>query len=88
MDMAQDLVRSVVRAFYGDARVFDTRHILIVDALAIHSTLRDDDLSFLMSMNLKDLHKLCGRMREDRFIAQYAWLIDTILCSQIADLTN
>lgn len=31
MDLAQVLVRSVVRAFY------ETKHILIVDALVIHS---------------------------------------------------
>jgi transcription initiation factor TFIIE subunit alpha len=70
MDLAQTLVRSVVRAFYLDQDL-DTRHVLIVDALVIHSALRDDDLSYLMSMNLKDLHKICGRMREDRFIAQH-----------------
>ena len=31
MDLAKNLVRSVARAFY------ETRHILIVDALVIHS---------------------------------------------------
>ncbi len=31
MDLAKMLVRSVVRAFY------ETRHILIIDALVIHS---------------------------------------------------
>ncbi|KAK7750219.1 hypothetical protein SLS62_007849 [Diatrype stigma] len=68
MDLAQTLVRSVVRAFYDDAKTFDRRHILVVDALVIHSALRDDDMSYLMNMNLKDLHKICGRLREDRFI--------------------
>ncbi|RYP20089.1 hypothetical protein DL765_003015 [Monosporascus sp. GIB2] len=68
MDLAQTLVRSVVRAFYDDPRSFDRRHILVVDALVIHSALRDDDMSYLMNMNLKDLHKICGRLREDRFI--------------------
>ncbi|KAI0472170.1 hypothetical protein GGR56DRAFT_667816 [Xylariaceae sp. FL0804] len=67
MDLAQQLVRSVARAFY-DTRSFDTRHILIIDALVLHSALRDDDLSYLMSMNLKDLHKICARLREDRFL--------------------
>ena len=31
MDLAKTLIRSVARAFY------DTRHILIIDALLIHS---------------------------------------------------
>jgi len=31
MDLAHELVRSVMRAFY------DTKHILVVDALIIHS---------------------------------------------------
>jgi transcription initiation factor TFIIE subunit alpha len=39
MDLANTLIRSVVRAFY------ETRHILVVDALFLHSvydTLRED----------------------------------------------
>lgn len=63
MDLAQTLVRSVMRAFY------ETRHILVIDALIIHSALRDDDMAYLMGMNTKDLHKLCGKLREDRFLA-------------------
>lgn len=62
MDLSRTLVRAVVRAFY------DTKHILVVDALVIHSALRDDDLAYLMNMNTKDLHKLCGRLKEDRFL--------------------
>lgn len=68
MDLAQTLVRSVARAFY-DTRQVDPRHIVIIDALIIHSALRDDDLSYLMAQNTKDLHKICGRLKEDRFIS-------------------
>lgn len=71
MDLAQTLLRSVVRAFYRDKEAFDMRHILIVDALVMHSALRDDDLGYLMSMNLKDLHKICATLKEQRFIAQH-----------------
>jgi transcription initiation factor IIE alpha subunit len=39
--------------------------------------LRDDDMAHLMGMNTKELHKLCGKLREDRFLAVYA--IDSIL---------
>ncbi|KHJ35344.1 putative tfiie alpha subunit [Erysiphe necator] len=63
MELAKSLVRSCMRSFY------DTKHILVVDALIIHSALRDDDLAYLMGMNLKELHKLCGRLNEDRFLA-------------------
>ncbi|TVY52565.1 Transcription initiation factor IIE subunit alpha [Lachnellula cervina] len=63
MDLAQMLVRSCVRSFY------DTKHILVIDALIIHSALRDDDMAYLMGMNTKELHKLCGRLKEDRFLA-------------------
>ena len=34
-------------------------------------SLRDDDMAYLMGMNTKELHKLCGRLREDRFLAVY-----------------
>ncbi|KAL1875279.1 hypothetical protein VTK73DRAFT_10235 [Phialemonium thermophilum] len=63
MDLAQTLVRSVMRAFY------ETRHILVIEALIVHSALRDDDMAYLMGMNTKDLHKLCGKLREDRLLA-------------------
>ena len=33
--------------------------------------LRDDDMAYLMGMNTKDLHKLCGKLREDRLLAVY-----------------
>ncbi|KAI0157757.1 hypothetical protein GGR57DRAFT_460822 [Xylariaceae sp. FL1272] len=67
LDMAQELLRSVMRTFYGPPNS-DTRLILIIDALCFHSALRDDDLGLLMNMNLKDLHKLCGKLREERFL--------------------
>jgi transcription initiation factor TFIIE subunit alpha len=53
----------VVRAFY------ETRHILVVDALFIHSVLHAEDLAHLLGMQPKDLRKLCARLREDRLIA-------------------
>ncbi|KAH9910042.1 hypothetical protein F4778DRAFT_31171 [Xylariomycetidae sp. FL2044] len=70
IELAQTLVRSVARAFYSP-KDLDTRHILIVDAVIFHSTLRDDDLSFLMNMNLKDLHRICARLRDDRLLHQH-----------------
>ncbi|KAM3452981.1 hypothetical protein MY3296_004084 [Beauveria thailandica] len=32
------------------------------------TVLRDDDLAYLMATNPKDLHKICGKLREDRFL--------------------
>ncbi|GAM35655.1 hypothetical protein TCE0_017r04151 [Talaromyces pinophilus] len=54
MDLASALVRSVVRAFY------ETRQILVVDALFIHSVLHAEDLAHLLGMQQKDLRKLCS----------------------------
>ncbi|KAI0135298.1 hypothetical protein F4814DRAFT_400502 [Daldinia grandis] len=66
MDMVQTLVRSVVRAFYTNPE--DRRMIIIIDALVRHTTLRDDDLSYLVHLNGKDLHKVCGKLKEDHLL--------------------
>ncbi|OQE19779.1 hypothetical protein PENFLA_c018G04886 [Penicillium flavigenum] len=62
MDLSKTLIRTVARAFY------ETRHILVVDALFLHSVLHAEDLAFLMGMQQKDLRKLCAKLREDRLI--------------------
>ncbi|KAK2612920.1 hypothetical protein QQS21_001031 [Conoideocrella luteorostrata] len=62
MDLAVTLIKSVMRAFYP------TRDILVMDALILHEALRDDDLAYIMAINTKDLHKICGKLREDRFL--------------------
>ncbi|KAJ5155271.1 hypothetical protein N7492_008074 [Penicillium capsulatum] len=63
MDLANTLIRSVVRAFY------ETRHVLVIDALFLHSVLHAEDLAFLIGMQPKDVRKLLGRLRENRLIA-------------------
>lgn len=35
------------------------------------NSLRDDDLAYLMNITTKELHKLCGKMKEARFLAVY-----------------
>ncbi|CAN8095715.1 unnamed protein product [Discula destructiva] len=68
MDLAKQLVRSCARSFYSQPP-FDVRHVLIIDALAIHGALRDDDLGYLLSIPaMKDLHKLCARLKDERFL--------------------
>jgi transcription initiation factor TFIIE subunit alpha len=65
MEVAQTLVRSVMRAFYT------TQEVLVIEALVTHSALRDDELAYLMKMNIKDLHKLCASLRDARFLVMH-----------------
>lgn len=64
MDLAQSLVRTVVQSFY------ETKHVLVVEALIQHSALRDDDLAYLCGFGTqtKELHKVCASLRQDRLI--------------------
>ncbi|KAK4147108.1 uncharacterized protein C8A04DRAFT_9201 [Dichotomopilus funicola] len=62
MEVAQALVRAVMRAFYT------TQEVLVIEALATHSALRDDELAYLMRMNIKDMHRLCAGLRDARFL--------------------
>lgn len=66
MDLARTLIRSVARAFY------EVEHVLIIDALILHSALRDDDLALLMGQQPKYLRKLASRLREDGLVAVHA----------------
>lgn len=61
--LATDLLRTVVRAFYPP------EHVLVIDALVIHSTLPRHDLGHLLGMQDKALGKVCGRLREDGLLA-------------------
>ncbi|KAL8944648.1 MAG: hypothetical protein Q9216_000345 [Gyalolechia sp. 2 TL-2023] len=76
MDLAKTLIRSVVRVFH------ETRHVLVIDALMKSNPLVDhainvpslsnEDLAHLLSMQPKDLRKLCGKLREDRLLAVHS----------------
>lgn len=68
MDIASQLVRSVVRAFYPT----EPAYIIIIDALIMHSALRDDDLALLLGTQTKFLRKLCSRLREDGLISVHS----------------
>ncbi|PSR79114.1 hypothetical protein BD289DRAFT_106217 [Coniella lustricola] len=68
MDLAKQLVRMCTRAFYSQPP-YDNRYLLIVDALVIHGALRDDDLGYLLNITaMKDLHKLCYKLQQERFL--------------------
>lgn len=34
-------------------------------------SLRDDDMGYLLGLQTKDLHKLCGKLKEDRMLHVY-----------------
>ena len=61
--LATDLLRTVARAFYP------TEHILVIEALIIHSTLSDTDLAHVLGLQAKALRKLCGRLKEDGLLS-------------------
>lgn len=63
MDLAKNLIRMTVRAFYS------TEHVLVVDALAIHSTLPDTDLATALGMPRGQLRKLCGTLKADGLVS-------------------
>lgn len=62
-DLATNLLRTVARAFYT------TEHVLVIDALILHSTLPDSDLAYVLGMQPKALRKICGRLREDGLLS-------------------
>lgn len=62
-ELAVELLRMIVRSYY------QTEHILVIDALCFHSTLSDQDLSSAVSMNVKPLRKVAGRLKEDGLIS-------------------
>ena len=62
-DLATTLLRTTVRAFYT------TDHVLVIEALIVHSTLPDSDLAHVLGMQPKPLRRLCGRLREDGLLS-------------------
>ncbi|KAK9473424.1 TFIIE alpha subunit-domain-containing protein [Dipodascopsis tothii] len=66
MDHVKVLIQYVVRSFY------DTRHVIILDAILRHSAISDDDLAQMVGVQKKELHKICAKLREDRLLKVYA----------------
>ncbi|KAF2093387.1 hypothetical protein NA57DRAFT_48428 [Rhizodiscina lignyota] len=69
MELAKVLVRTVARAFY------DTEHVIVVDALVMHSALSSADLSIAMllspSNSNKIIQRLIGKLREGGLVSVY-----------------
>lgn len=66
METLKALVARVARAFY------DPKYIAILDALnnAPPNTngVREEDLVFTLKMTPRDIHRICGKLKEDRLI--------------------
>ncbi|OLL24430.1 Transcription initiation factor IIE subunit alpha [Neolecta irregularis DAH-3] len=65
MDLVRSLLRHVVRAFY------ETKHVIILEALIRHSALRDEDFAVMTSLQPKEVQKICGKLREDRLLTMH-----------------
>ncbi|ODV92106.1 hypothetical protein CANCADRAFT_696 [Tortispora caseinolytica NRRL Y-17796] len=64
MDIIDRLLRAVVRMFY------DTKHVLIMEAIIIHKVLTDDELAKLLGIQRKEIRLLCAKLREDRLLSE------------------
>ncbi|MCH0629711.1 hypothetical protein JNB11_07025 [Kocuria palustris] len=61
-DTIKHLLRFVARGFYL------TQHVLILDAVMLHSVLSDDDLLFLLEIKKKELRAYCNKLVDDRLL--------------------
>ncbi|KAK9476725.1 TFIIE alpha subunit-domain-containing protein, partial [Lipomyces japonicus] len=62
MEDVKTLIQYVSRSFY------ETRHIIILDAILRHVVISDDEMPSVVGIQKKELHKLCARLREDRLL--------------------
>lgn len=62
-ELATLLLRTIARTFYP------TEHVLLIEALIVHSTLSDVDLAAVMGMQMKFVRKVCGRLKEDGLVS-------------------
>ncbi|KAK9241294.1 TFIIE alpha subunit-domain-containing protein [Lipomyces kononenkoae] len=62
MEHVAVLIQFVARSFY------ETRHIIILDAILRHNVVSDDDLPQMVGIQKKELHKLCSKLRDDRLL--------------------
>ncbi|KAK9457045.1 TFIIE alpha subunit-domain-containing protein [Dipodascopsis uninucleata] len=62
MEHVKTLIQLVSRSFY------ETRHIIILDAILKHVVISDDDLPHMVGIQKKELHKLTAKLREDRLL--------------------
>ncbi|KAF8924071.1 hypothetical protein EDD21DRAFT_419003 [Dissophora ornata] len=56
------LVYRVCRAFY------EPRYIVVMDVINKLKQVKDDELAALLKLNRREIHKICGKLKEDRLI--------------------
>lgn len=56
------LLKFVVRGFYSQL------HVLVIDAVLMHSVLAEDDLSHLLGIQRKELRSICSKLVDDRLL--------------------
>ncbi|KAI8896900.1 hypothetical protein BC833DRAFT_595757, partial [Globomyces pollinis-pini] len=57
MDIVKNLIHRVTRAYY------DHKDIIVMDLLLLNDTVRDDQLAASLGVPLKDLQKVCGKLK-------------------------
>ena len=62
MEQAKTLIRTAVRTFY------DTKPVLVVDALLVHSVLNAEELAWLLSSQPKDVRRLITPLEKARIV--------------------
>ncbi|KAK9469889.1 TFIIE alpha subunit-domain-containing protein [Lipomyces arxii] len=65
MDHVKTLLQYVVRSFY------DTRHVIVLDAILRHDVISDDDLPQMVGIQKKELHKICAKLRDDLLLSTH-----------------
>ncbi|CAG8504656.1 15733_t:CDS:2 [Acaulospora colombiana] len=60
------LLMRVARAF------FQTQHIVVLDQLTRHESISDENLSRGVGLTVKEIHRLCGTLKEARLIREFA----------------
>ncbi|CAI2171518.1 20669_t:CDS:2 [Funneliformis geosporum] len=60
------LLMRVARAF------FQTAHIVVLDQLTKHEAISDENLAKGVGLNVKEIHKLCGTLKEARLIKTFS----------------
>lgn len=61
----KNLLRRVARAF------FSTQYIVVLDQLAIHESISDENLAKGVGLTVKEIHRLCGFLKESHLIKTY-----------------
>lgn len=65
-DTVRRLISFVVRGFYGNP------YVLIIDAVLKHSVLSEEDLSYLLGIQKKELRAVCQRLIDDRLLTVHS----------------